>query len=131
MEFFYDNKAFHKRFPDFASSFIKNPFNPFEKLQASYQLTNEGINEYIIATTGKVENEDFMKKIAARLFRFKVKTNKKGLTTTIKMKSNKDMIYISTEFENLFEWLTKKVNSINKGLMRFIPFIFKLNPAIK
>ena len=127
MEIYYDNQAFHNRFPKILSGFIRNPFKPFVKLQASYKLTENGINEFIIATTGKEESEEYLKKIAGRLFRFKMKAGKKGLTTNIKMKYEKDLIYISTDFENLFEWAAKKVDFITNKLKN----IFILFKGIK
>lgn len=127
MEIYYDNQAFHNRFPKILSGFIRNPFKPFEKLQASYKLTENGINEFIIATTGKEESEEYLRKIAGRLFRFKMKAGKKGLTTNIKMKYEKDLIYISTDFENLFEWASKKVDFITNKLKN----IFILFKGIK
>ena len=123
MEMYYDNQAFHNRFPKIINGFIRNPFKPFEKLQASYKLSENGINEFIIATTGKEESEEYLRKIAGRLFRFKMKATKRGLTTNIKMKYVKDLIYISTDFENLFDWATKKVDFINDKLKNFLLFI--------
>ncbi|MBQ2593580.1 MAG: tetratricopeptide repeat protein [Candidatus Riflebacteria bacterium] len=126
MEFYYDNQAFHNRFPKIINGFIKNPFKPFEKLQASYKLGENGINEFIIATTGKEESEENLRKIAGRLFRFKMKANKKGLVTNIKMKYVKDMIYISTDFDNLYEWLTKKVDFITNILKNYLGLLKSL-----
>ncbi|MBR4329330.1 MAG: tetratricopeptide repeat protein [Candidatus Riflebacteria bacterium] len=123
MEMYYDNQAFHNRFPKIINGFIKNPFKPFEKLQASYKVNENGINEFIIATTGKEESEEYLRRIAGRLFRFKMKAGKKGLTTNIKMKYEKDLIYISTDFENLFDWATKKVDFLNNKLKNFLIFI--------
>ena len=122
MEIYYDNQAFHNRFPQLINSFIRNPFKPFEKLQASYKLTENGINEFIIATTGKEESEEYLKRIAGRLFRFKIKAGKKGLTTNIKMKYVKDLIYISTDFENLYEWASKKIDFITYKLRNYLIF---------
>ena len=122
MELYYDNQAFHNRFPKLINGFIRNPFKPFEKLQASYKLTENGVNEFIIATTGKEESDEYLRKIAGRLFRFKMKANKKGLTTNIKMKYVKDLIYISTDFENLYEWITQRVDFITNSLKNYLEF---------
>lgn len=126
MEIYYDNKAFHNRFPSFISSFITNPFKPFEYLLANYKLSDKGITEFIIVSTGKTENDDFVKKIAGKLFKFKVDANKLGITTTIKMKSEKDLLFISTEFENLFDWYKQKLNIISGNLSNFLPVFFKI-----
>ncbi len=122
IEFYYDNQSFHNRFPKYMRPFIRNPFKPFEKIVASYQIDKGGVNEYLTATTGKKENDDFMKKLAARLFRFKIKKNKKGLITTIKLPSESEYIYINTEFENLFAWLNNKINSFVKKINYYFPF---------
>ena len=123
MEIYYDNKAFHNRFPKLISGFIKNPFRPFERLQASYKMNDTGLNEFIIATTGKKENDEFIRKIAGRLFRFKMRANRKGLSTNIKMKPDEELIYISTDYDNLFEWLTKRVDFITNKLKVFLQLI--------
>lgn len=126
MELYYDNQALHNRFPKIINGFIKNPFKPFEKLQASYQFNENGINEFIIATTGKEESDEYLRKIAGRLFRFKIKANKKGLVTNIKMKYVKDLIYISTDYDNLYEWLTQKVNFITNFLKNYLGILKSL-----
>ena len=128
MEFYYDNEAFHKRFPDFASGFISNPFKPFERLQASYKMTKNGFCEVITATTNKHESEEFMKRIAGRLFRFKVKSKKKGLETTIRLESQKEIILITTEFDNLFAWCKQKANIICNNLSKLFPLFIKPVP---
>lgn len=130
MEFYYDNKAFHKRFPDFISGFISNPFKPFERLQSSYKMTNKGFIEVITATTNKHESEEFMKRIAGRLFRFKVRAKKKGVETTIRLESQKEIIIITTEFDNLFDWCKQKANIIGKNLSKMFPLFIKSIPLL-
>ena len=131
MELYYDNQAFHNRFSKYFRPFIRNPFKPFERIAASYQIEKGGINEFIVGTTGKKENDDFMKKMAARLFRFKVKKNKRGLNTTIKLQSEGEMIYITTEYDNFFAWINKKVDSVAKKVSRYLPFFDRFIPKFK
>ena len=126
IQLYYDHKSFLKRLPDSISKMVKNPFEPFIRLQVSYKLTNDGIEEFTVATTGKEEDDDFVKKLAGRLFRFKLKLNKKGINVTIKMKSEKDLIFISSDFENLKEWANKKINLLSKGFQNLIPIILKV-----
>ena len=127
MEIYYDNEALLKRFPKMMNAFIKNPFRPFIKLQASYKLSDTSINELIIGTTGKKENDDFLRRIAGRLFRFKMRANRKGLVTSIKMKPEDDLVYISTDFENIIEWLTNKVDSLTNRLDSYIKLLKTLS----
>ena len=131
IELYYDNQKFHDRFSKYMRPFVRNPFKPFERIEASYQIEKGGIVEYITGTTGKKESDDFMKKMAARLFRFKVKKNKKGLITTIKLQSEGEYIYITTEYENFFAWLNQKINSATRKLNIYLPIFKNLIPEFK
>ena len=87
-----------------------NPFAPFIRIHTRYSYKDGNLNEFSAATTGKAENDDFMKKFARSLFAFKIQTQQMGLETVIKVRGDEDIIYISTDFENIAGWLAKRLN---------------------
>lgn len=91
---------------------IKNPFHPFVRIYTRYTLKDGSLNEFSAATTGKPEGEEFMKKFARELFTFKLQAQNLGITTTIKVRSDKEIIYISTDFENIAGWLENRLKLV-------------------
>ena len=131
LELYLDWNEFKARIPQLLASFVSNPIEPFTRLQSSYSYTDDVINEFIIGSTGKAEDDAFMKKLARRLFQFKLDAKNMNLSTTIKMQQEKDMIYISTDFEQPLTWLSQKVDLLNSRIKMFIPMIRQLLPAAK
>lgn len=130
MELYFDNEIFRNRFFSLFRGFVSNPIEPFTRLQSTYKLDGEDINEFIIATTGKDEGDDFVRSFAKRLFAFKLETKKKGLNTTIKLQSNQGHIYVSTDFEKPITWLSKQIDDLTNKITSFMPFLKGLVPCI-
>lgn len=129
LEFYMDWNEFKDRIPQLLSGFLSNPIEPFTRLQSSYSYADENLNEFIVASTGKIEDESFMKKLARRLLLFKVDAKKNiGLVTMIKMQQQKDMVYISTDFEKPVNWLKEKFQQLTGGLKSLLPI---LRPAFR
>lgn len=110
IELIYNWENFAAFIPQMLQSFVKNPFAPFIRIHTRYSYKDGSLNEFSAATTGKAENDEFMKKFARSLFAFKVQTQQMGLETVIKVRGDEDIIYISTDFENIAGWLTKRLN---------------------
>ena len=127
MEFYYDNNVFHSRFPELISKLIPNPFEPFERFQTIYKFNERNLNEFTIGSTGNEENEDFIKKFAKRLFDFKLEAKKQNLETTIKLKVEKGLVYISTDFEDPVKWFTDKVDLVTRLINNFTSGFLKLS----
>ena len=110
VELIYNWKNFEAFIPQMLQPFVKNPFAPFIRIHTRYSYKDGNLNEFSAATTGKAENDDFMKKFARSLFAFKIQTQQMGLETVIKVRGDEDIIYISTDFENIAGWLAKRLN---------------------
>lgn len=131
LEFYIDWNEFKTRIPQLVVGFISNPVEPFTRLQSSYTYTDDVLNEFIIGSTGKTEDDAFMKKLARRLFQFKLDAKNMNLPTTIKMQQEKDMVYISTDFEQPLTWLSQKVDLLNSRIKSLLPIIKQVLPADK
>lgn len=115
-----DWTAIQQAFPAFIRYFISNPIAPFNKVLATYKFDNNGtLNEYSVATTGQTEDNDFMKKLARELFAFKLAARRYGVEATIRVKSEDELIFISTDLENLAE-LIEKQTSFTRGVLRTV-----------
>jgi tetratricopeptide (TPR) repeat protein len=110
IELIYNWENFAAFIPQMLQPFVKNPFAPFIRIHTKYSYKDGNLNEFSAATTGKAENDEFMKRFARSLFAFKVQTQQMGLETVIKVRGDEDVIYISTDFENIAGWLTKRFN---------------------
>lgn len=110
IELIYNWKNFETFIPQMLQPFVKNPFAPFIRIHTRYSYKDGNLNEFSAATTGKAENDEFMKRFARSLFAFKVQTQQMGLETVIKVRGDEDVIYVSTDFENLAGWLAKRLN---------------------
>lgn len=132
MELFFDWEELKKRLPLSLSNFMKNPIAPFIRLQSSYSYSDDNLNEFITATTGKEENEDFMKKIAKKLLDFKLRATKKRISTTIKLQQEKNIVFISTDFEEPVKWVKQQVYSFRQLIRSmFFPVLFRKAPMLK
>jgi len=110
--------------PQWLRPFLRNPTHPFSRIHTIYTFKNGSLNEFSTATTGKVESDEFLRQFARQLFHFKIYLQKMGFESTIKMKSEKDLIYISTDFENIQQNLTSRFGSHYKFLAGlFKPYI--------
>jgi len=116
----YDWQAISKLLPSFVRPFIANPFRPFIKIYTRYTYENGNLNEFSTITTGKTENEAFMRSFARELFGFKIFTGKIGIESTIRVRYDKDIIYVSTDFEQVDKFVQKRLKIINPILMRLI-----------
>lgn len=105
IEIIYDWNNFQVLVPGFFRSLVSNPLAPFIRVYTRYSFKNGTLNEFSTATTGKAENDEFLKKFARNLFAFKLQTQNMGLETTIRVRDDKELIYISTDFENVAGWL--------------------------
>lgn len=119
----YDWNDFQKAIPAMLRSFVNNPLQPFVRVYTRYRYKNGNLNEFSSATTGKTENEDFMKRLARQLFAFKLQTQHLGLETTIKVRGDNDVVYISTDFENFSEWLGKRFKFGHPLLQKLLPLL--------
>lgn len=118
MEIIYNWPQLQKLLPGIVRPFVTNPFQPFTRIYTRYSLKDGNLNEFSAATTGREENEDFMKRFARELFAFKLQTLAMGIETTIKVRADKEIIYISTDFEAIHEFIEKR--------MQRFPFLKKL-----
>ncbi|EKD81758.1 MAG: hypothetical protein ACD_39C01655G0003, partial [uncultured bacterium] len=116
----YDWQALSQMVPSFVRPFIANPFRPFNRIYTRYTYENGDLNEFSAVTTGKEENEAFMRRLARELFEFKIFTNQIGIESTIKVRQEKDIIYISNDFEQVNAFIEKRLQRINSLLVRFI-----------
>lgn len=105
VEIIYDWNNFQALLPKIIQPFLSNPFSPFIRIYTRYSFKNGSLNEFSTVTTGKAENDEFMKKFARSLFAFKLQTQKLGIDTTIKVRSDDQIIYVSTDFEGISSWL--------------------------
>ncbi len=116
----YDWNNFRKTLPMFLQPFITNPIKPFIRVYTRYSYKNGSLNEFSSVTTGKAENDDFMKRFARQLFAFKLQTQHMGLETTIKVRGDNEIIYISTDFDNISGWLQKRFKLDNLLLQKLL-----------
>ncbi|MDD3148949.1 MAG: hypothetical protein PHD82_16770, partial [Candidatus Riflebacteria bacterium] len=108
VEIIFDWKNFQALLPKLIQPFVSNPFAPFIKIYSRYTIKDGNLNEFSTVTTGKAENDDFMKKFARSLFAFKLQTQNLGIETTIRVRGDGEIIYISTDFEKIAAWLQKR-----------------------
>ena len=116
----YDWQALGKMLPRMLRPFIANPFRPFNRIYTRYTYENGNLNEFSTVTTGKIEDDAFMRRLARELFGFKMFTKEIGIETTIKVRHEKDIIYISTDFERVDQFIAKRLQRINPILQRFL-----------
>lgn len=112
----YNWKNMASQIPRWIRPFINNPAHPFTRIHTIYTLKDGSLNEFSTATTGQKESDAFLRQFARKLFQFKINLQKQGYATTIKMKSDNDLIFISTDFENIQQTLTEKYGNIFKIL---------------
>ncbi len=105
IEIIYDWKNIQALVPGMLQSLVSNPLAPFIRIYTRYSYKDGTLNEFSTATTGKAENDEFMKRFARNLFAFKLQTQNLGLETTIRVRDDKELIYVSTDFENIAGWL--------------------------
>lgn len=106
--------------PSWLKVLCSNPIEPFTKVFTKYSLQNDVLNEFIIATTGKYEDDEFVKRVSRRLFALKLKKQKKGLDLTIKLSKYKERIYTSIDYNNGKTYFAKK---LKRELNRFNPLL--------
>jgi len=116
----YDWQAMQAMLPQILRPFIANPFRPFTRIQTKYTYENGNLNEFSTVTTGKTEDEAFMRRFARKLFEFKIFTKEIGIESTIRVRHDKDIIYISTDFEEVDKFIANRLSRINPILMRFL-----------
>lgn len=86
-----------------------NPFYPLVRGTSRFFLTDKGISEYSVMTTGKEENDEFMKQLALKLFEKKLEFEKKhGLIVTIKLRADQEAIHISHDYENFNSYIKNR-----------------------
>ena len=126
-EMYIDWNQLKTRVPQFIYPFVDNPIAPFNRVQTSYSYNtkSDSINEFTVATTGKEENEDFIKDLARKFFKTKLKAKQMDLSMTIKLQQEKDLVFVSTDFEQVLTWLSKKVDLLTSGIKSLLPKIFR------
>ncbi len=120
LEIIYDWNNLLALVPRLFKPFIANPLAPFVRIYTRYTFKNGTLNEFSTATTGKAENEDFMKKFARELFAFKLQTQQLGINTTIKVRGDENLIYVSTDFENAASWVVARCKLDNPLLKKVL-----------
>jgi len=115
-----DWKAMQELMPGMLRPFIANPFRPFNRIFTRYTYENGNLNEFSAITTGRNEDSAFMRKFARELFGFKIFTQSIGIESTIKVRQDKEIIYVSTDFEAIDKFIEKRLQRINPILMRFL-----------
>ena len=116
----YDWQVLSQMLPRMLRPFIANPFRPFNRIFTRYTYESGNLNEFSTVTTGNAENDAFMRRLARELFGFKIFTQNIGIETTIKVRQEKDIIYISTDFERADQFIGKRLQRINPILQRFL-----------
>lgn len=116
----FDWSASNQLLPKFVQSFITNPFQPFTRIYTRYTYENGNLNEFSTATTGKTMDDAFMRKFARELFGFKLFTRRIGIESTIRVRYDKNIVYISTDFEQVGSFVEKYLQKINPILTSFI-----------
>lgn len=121
-EMLYNWVPLQKLLPRWVRPLVKNPFAPFTRILTRYTYKNGNLNEFSTATTGQVEDDTFTRNLARQLFAFKLQSQQLGIETTIKLRSDNDMIYVSTDFENVpafvERWLGKLGHFLRDLLQR-------------
>lgn len=116
----YDWQAMNELLPRLLRPFIANPFHPFIRIYTRYTYRNGNLNEFSTVTTGKAEDEAFMRKLARKLFEFKIFTKEIGIDSTIRVRHDSDIIYISTDFEQVDKFIKSRLQRINPLFMRVL-----------
>ena len=116
----YDWQAISKLLPGFLRPFIANPFRPFIKIYTRYTYENGDLNEFSTITTGKTEDDAFMRRFARELFGFKIFTGEIGIESTIRVRYDKDIIYVSTDFAKVDRFIQKRLKRISPILTHMI-----------
>lgn len=116
----YDWESLSQLIPGVVRLFATNPFHPFTRIHTRYIYENDTLNEFSTMTTGKEENGAFMRRFARELFAFKLFTQKIGIETTIRMRQEKDIIYVSTDFADVSLFIKKRLKKINPLLLNLL-----------
>lgn len=124
IDVYYSWPTLIRKLPRWTMLFFTNPIAPFTEVHSKYTLKEGNFNEYIIATTGKIEPDNNIKKYARELFIYKLTSKKMGLETTIKLSTEQDKIYTEIDYHNAEKWLTdrlaSKYNSLNIFFKNYI-----------
>lgn len=114
---FYDWTELKNQIPGFLRPFAKNPLKPFTKALSRYSYQNGKLNEFSILTTGKPEDEAFLRHIARKLFAFKMQAQEMGFETTIKVRGDKDTLYLSIDIEGISAFIEKRFSSLTQQFL--------------
>lgn len=112
-----DWTAIQQAIPALLRRSVANPIAPFNKVLATYRFDDGTLNEHTLATTGQAENNDFMKSLARDLFAFKLAAQRYGVEATIRVKSEDELVFISTDLENLAELIEKR-SSFTRSILK-------------
>ncbi len=106
-----------KQIPVFLRPLVKNPMAPFIRSVTRYSYKNGNLSEFSILTTGKEENNNFLKNFARRLFAFKMQGKALGIETTIKVRGEKELVYLSIEFTQVNSFVKQRLGPWSLKLM--------------
>ena len=117
---FFDWEETRKQIPEFIKPFVSNPMSPFIRCVSRYGYKNGVFNEFSLLTTGKAEDNSFMQKFARQLFAFKIQTGEMGLESTIKVRGEKDIIFLLVEVEGLDKFIETRFPPMVKQLANIL-----------
>jgi tetratricopeptide (TPR) repeat protein len=132
--FHFNWSKFQNQLPVILRPFISNPFEPFYFIYSKYDVKDGILIENSALKTKETIDESFMKKLAKKLFTFKLAAKKLGINITIRLKHDNGLIHLSSEFEGLKEYISQKISpylpvlkfSIVKMINSHICFINRL-----
>jgi tetratricopeptide (TPR) repeat protein len=114
---FFDWKVLQGQLPSFIKPFVKNPMAPFIRSVSRYAYKDSVFSEFSIMTTGKEENNQFMRNLARRLFAFKMQAKAVDLEATIKVRGENDLVYLLVDVEGLPDYLEKRFSPLMRQMI--------------
>jgi Tfp pilus assembly protein PilF len=118
ISFFYDWKELQKRIPRLLRPFVSNPMGDFCTAFVRYFYQGGVLNEFSILSTGKVENSAFMRKLARKLFAFKMQSKAIGLESTIKLRNEQEHIYLSIDLEEFDQYISGRFSPFAMNMLK-------------
>lgn len=115
---YFDWQVIESRLPSFIKPFVKNPMDPFIRSVSRYTYKDSRFSEFSVMTTGKEENSQFMRNLARRLLAFKMQAKALDIEATIKLRGEKDLVYLLVDIEGFPNYLDKIFSPLIRRLIR-------------
>lgn len=113
----FDWLILQNQLPSLIKPFIKNPMAPFIRSVARYSYKEGTFSEFSILTTGKAENNSFMRNFARRLFALKMQAQAVKLDAIIKVRGENDLIYLLVDINGVDEYLARQFPPLTRKLL--------------